>query len=194
MNKIINIFTRRKYDAYAVDCQFCEIRHDCKSTDAQTCLRKDHVQKVDLSALNVQGYKWVVMLRDHYRGNDKGEYFAASDYDRIKRTQPYWFTNTDHPIHTVILTNDDVPSIIAKRCEIINKIQNLTVLADRLNRPTKGFDGRKTRKTAPELFAEWDKRVDAYCKQKGALIDKKTDAMSALQDLPKYSTTLLRII
>lgn len=147
----------------------------------------------DLTPEAVNGYKWVVMYRDHYRGNGKGEYFAASDLAAIRTQQPFWFDNTDRPVHTVILTNDDVPAIIAKRCEIINKIQNLTAQIDSLNRPPKGFDGRKTRKTAPELFAEWDKRVDAYCKQKGALIDKKTDAMAALQDLPKYSTTLLRI-
>lgn len=193
MDKIINVFSVRKFDPYSVDCRVCHCKHDCKSTDAQICLIQDHTPKVDLRALNVQGFKWVIMYRDHYRGNGKGEYFAAADYDRIKRTQPYWFTNTDRPVHTVILTNNDVPSIIQTRYKLIEKINRLDVEINRLNRPQKGFDGRKTRRSAPELYADYDKRIATYNKQVSALIDQKTDIQAELQKIENYSTTLMRI-
>lgn len=193
MDKIINVFSVRKFDPYSIDCRFCISKHDCKSTDAQICLRNDHVQIVDLSALNVQGYKWVLMYRDHSPGNSAGEYFLASDYERIKRTQPYLFANTDRPVYLVILTNNDVPSIIQTRSYFVDAAKGIDVKINRLNRPTKGFDGRKTRRTAPELFADYDKRIAEYNKQVSALVDQKTDLFASYKKLPVYSINLLRI-
>lgn len=193
MKKIIDMFIQRKYDANSAYCQFCGLKRECKSTDAQTCLYKDCVQKVDLLSLDVQGYTWVVLLRDHYRGNAKGEYFLASDYDRIKRDQPFFFTNTERPVYMIILTDDDVPTIIAKRSILIDKITSVDVEINRLKRPRKVFDGRKTRRTAPELYAEYDKQVATYNSQISALIDRKTDIMAELQKIENYSTKLLRI-
>lgn len=193
MKKIIDIFIQRKYDANSAYCQFCESKRQCKSTDAQICLHKDSVQKVDLLSLDVQGYTWVVLLRDHYRGNGKGEYFLASDYDRIKREQPFLFTNTERPVYTVILTDNDVPAIIAKRSSLISKINSINFEINHSKRPKKGFDGRKTRRTAPELYAEYDKQIAAYNSQMSILFDKKTDIMAELQKIDNFSTSLLRI-
>ena len=193
MKKIIDVFTQRIYDANAVACQLCELKRECKSTDAQICLHKDSVQKVDLLSLDVQGYTWVVLLRDHYRGNTKGEYFLAADYDRIKREQPFFFTNTERPVYTVILTDNDVPAIITKRSSLIKEINSINIEINRLNRPKKEFDGRKTRRTAPELYAEYDKQVAAYNSQMSVLFNKKTDLMSELENIENYSTLLVRV-
>ena len=194
MKKIINVYETIRYSDYAAACRFCELKKECKQTDAQTCLRQRHAQTIDLLNLNTEDAKWVILMRDHADGNGKGEYFAAADYDKIKAAQPYWFTNTDRPVHTVILTDDDVPSIINKRNLIINALQNLDVEINKNKRPAKDFDGRKTRRTAPELYADYDKRLNAYNAAVSRLIDQKTDLYAALQTLPHYSTTLKKIM
>lgn len=147
----------------------------------------------DLTPEAVNGYKWVVMYRDHYRGNGKGEYFAASDLAEIRAQQPFWFDNTDRPVHTVILTNDDVPAIIETRCLIINGIQNLRHTIETTARPPRNFDGRKTRKTAPELYAAYDRALADYTAQINRLKSKKTALQTTLDGMQNYSTTLLRI-
>lgn len=192
--KTIHVFNPITYSENNALCRVCEIKRDCRATDAQICLRHHTKSTIDLLNLNTEGYTWVVMLRDHANGNGKGEFFAAENYEKIKNAQPFWLTNTDRPVHTVILTDDDVPTIIQKRGYIIRDINKKDVEINALKRPAKDFDGRKTRRTAPELYADYDKRLNAYNAAVSRLIDKKTDLYAVLQTLPHYSTTLKQIM
>lgn len=140
-------------------------------------------------------YKYVVMYRDHYRGNGKGEYFSAEDFKRLFKEQDFWFFNFERPVYKVILTNDDVPSIIARRRELINDIQHVEFNIHYLYIPMRpNCDGRATRRTQPEAFAEWDKAKAKAQRKLNKLNKKRNNLREALEAVqPYYSTTLYNI-
>lgn len=194
-DKILSIYSNvQKYDRYNYCCRFCYYAIDCRKTDSQTCLlKRDEQGKLDLLNLDVKGYKYVIMYQDHYRGNGKGFYFLTENYEKIKESQRFWFTNTDRPVHTVILTNSDIPTILAQRRKFIYSLQSVEFDIQHLPRPTKCFDGRKTRRTAPELYAAYDEEVNQYNLRISELCDTKLQLYAELGKIPKYSTTLYYI-
>ena len=141
-----------------------------------------------------KGYKYVVMYRDHYRGNAKGDWFEADQFEIIYKQQPFWFTNTDRPVEEVILTDDDVPGIIEQRKQVIKKINDLRWFKSKIHIPAHpNCDGRATRRTQPEAFAEWDKAV-AKAKMAHSRLHKRiSDLEDALHLITYYSTMLYHI-
>lgn len=138
-----------------------------------------------------KGHQYVVMYRDHADGNGKGEYFAAGDFDRIFSEQGYWFNGVDRPIHTIVLTNDDVPSIVAKREHLIRMIQMSESKMNGIVVPSKpNCDGRATRKTNPKAFEEWDELKLSQEARKRALKNRIDALRTELEKTKKYSTTL----
>lgn len=137
-------------------------------------------------------YKYVVMYRDHYRGNGKGEYFDGNKMMEILNKCSYLFSNDDRPVYKVILTNDDVPKCIGQRKELIKIIDELMYEKYQIHIPGRpNCDGRKTRRTAPEAYAEFDR----ICKE-GSELKRKITAeigyyLKQMEDIPYYSTTLL---
>lgn len=94
-------------------------------------------------------YKYIVMYRDHYQGNGKGEFFAADRLAALMEEQPYWFSNEDRPVYEVILTDEDIPKIIADRQKVIDQIQTAEYTMSKLSRPVLNADRRSTRRTQP---------------------------------------------
>lgn len=148
------------------------------------------IKNPTFSNLNVDGYKWVVMYRDHYRGNSKGEYFLSDKFAKIMKEEPFWFYNLERPVHTVILTNDDVPTIVKQRCELINSLSHLKCDMWRCHKPAKGFDGRFTRNTHPELYAKYDKEVAEVNKKYNKLREEYNAVETKLKQIKYYSSTL----
>ena len=141
-----------------------------------------------------QEYKYVVMYRDHYRGNGKGEYFESGIFRELYEQQGFWFRNTDRPVHTVILTNDDVPGLIARRKELINAIDSLQCACNNVRIPYRpACDGRATRRTQPDAFAEWDTEKAAALAHVKELREQREAVSRTLNEVPYYSTTLLRL-
>lgn len=138
-------------------------------------------------------YKYVVMHRDHYRGNGKGEFFQANNFAALLREQPYWFTNEERPVYEVILTNDDVPTIIADRRRVIAQINKVEYTLSTIQSPTLQVDGRSTRRTQPEAWAAFDKAVEDYNAQRNALQQCISLLSQTLIALPYYSTTLMQL-
>lgn len=137
--------------------------------------------------------KWVVMFRDHYQGNSKGEYFAVSDYEALKKKQPFWFTSEDRPVYEVVMTDEDVPSLVNRRRDVIKLLDSLKYDYDHVYDPMKPkCDGRKTRRTAPEAYAQFDKDKAKAKEEKDRIKERKEDLYDELGHLP-FSSTLLRI-
>lgn len=141
-----------------------------------------------------KGHQYVVMYRDHADGNGKGEYFAVGDFDRIFSEQGYWFNGEDRPIHTIVLTNDDVPSIVAKREHLIRMIQMSESKMNEIVVPPKPkCDGRATRNTNPNAFEEWDNMKLLQETRKRAMKNRIDVLRAELEKTKNYSTTLYRI-
>lgn len=140
-----------------------------------------------------KNYQFVVMYRDHYQGNGKGEFFAADRLAALMKEQPYWFSNEDRPVYEVILTDEDIPKIIADRQKVIDQIQTAEYTMSKLSRPVLNADRRSTRRTQPEAWAEYDKAVEAYNADRSALELAIAGLRAALKVIPYYSTTLLQI-
>ncbi len=140
-------------------------------------------------------YKFVVMYRSHERGNGKGEYFSTSDFERLFKEQDFWFFNCERPVWQVILTDEDVPSIIAQRRELIDKIQRVEFDIHYLHIPMRpNCDGRATRRTQPEAFAEWDKAKAKAERKMKTLRNKRDNLRKELEAVqPYFSTTLYNI-
>ena len=138
-------------------------------------------------------YKYVVMYRDHYQGNGKGEFFAADRLAALMDEQPYWFHNEDRPVYEVILTDDDVVEIINARQRVIDQINKTEYTMNALPLPVLKADRRSTRRTQPEAWAEYDRAVDAYDEDRRALEFALAALRAALNVIPYYSTTLLQI-
>lgn len=103
----------------------------------------------------------VVMLRDHYRGNAKGDYFWAKDFERIFNEKDYWFYNLERPVYQIIITNDDVPAIVESRKRLIDKKVKREIELSKINCTSRPHcDGRATERTQPEAFAEWRKEME----------------------------------
>lgn len=183
--KKIVVFEPIQYSNNNIQCRFCNEKNDCRKTDLQKCLHH-HTKKIDLFKLNSKGYKWIILLREHYKYNGDGEFLSAEHYEQIKTAQPFWFNNIERPVHTVLFTNDNVPDIIAQRAKIHDKIRLLDSELRKYPRPIKLFDGRKTRRTAPELYADYDKQVKDYNNAYSRIIDKKTKLFAELAKYPNY--------
>ena len=140
-----------------------------------------------------RNYKYVVMYRDHYTGNGKGEFFQAHNFAALLKEQPYWFAQEERPVYEVILTNDDVPSIIADRKRVIAQMAKVEYTMSTINHPTLQGDGRSTRRTQPEVWAAFDKAVEDYHNQRNALQQCLNLLSQTLTALPYYSTTLMQI-
>ena len=141
-------------------------------------------------------YKYVVMYREgHYRGNGKGEFFESNILNELFEKQIFWFNNEYRPIQAVILTNDDVESIINKRKIIISKINIAESDYYKFKRDLKypKLDRRTTRKTNPQDWANFDKIVNKKRRMELATLKKKRDLSKELDALPYYSTTLYHI-
>jgi hypothetical protein len=142
-----------------------------------------------------KGFKYVVMHRDHYRGNGKGEWFEAKEFAALFEKQGFWFFNCERPVYEVILTDDDVPAIIEQRKQIIKDLQLVERDIHYTNIPMRpNCDGRATRRTQPEAFAEWDK-AKAKATRKLKQLRNRRDSLQAQLDAvqPTYSTTLYHI-
>ena len=140
-----------------------------------------------------KSFKYVVMYRDHYRGNGKGEWFKAEEFAALFEKQGFWFYGCERPVYEVILTDDDVPAIIEQRKQIISELQKVECDIRFTNIPMRPHcDGRATRRTQPEAFAEWDK-AKATRKLNG--LRKRRDGLQASLDAVQsvYSTTLYHI-
>lgn len=140
-----------------------------------------------------RNYKYVVMYRDHYRGNGKGEFFQANNFAALLREQPYWFAQEERPVYEVILTNDDVPDIIADRKRVISQMSKVEYTLSTISRPNLQADGRSTRRTQPEAWADFDKAVEDYNAQRTALQQCLNLLSQTLTALPYYSTTLMQL-
>ena len=140
-----------------------------------------------------RNYKYVVMHRDCYRGNGKGEFFQAHNFADLFREQPYWFNNEEHPVNEVLLTNDDVPAIIADRKRVIAQIRKVDITLSTINQPTLQADGRSTRRTQPEAWAAFDRAVEDYNAQSNALQQCINLLSQTLTALPYYSTSLIEL-
>lgn len=140
-------------------------------------------------------YKCVVMHRNHYRGNGKGEWFRAEEFAALFEKEGFWFFNCERPVYEVILTDDDVPGIIAQRRELIDKIQRVEFDIRNTNIPMRPMcDGRATRRTQPEAFAEWDKAKAKAAKKLNSLRSRRDSLQAQLDAVqPYYSTTLYHI-
>lgn len=138
-------------------------------------------------------YKYVVMYRDNYRLNSKGEFFPADNFADLVREQPQWFTNEERPVYKVVLTNDDVPAIIADRKRVIAQINNVEITMSTINQPTLQADGRSTRRTQPEAWAAFDKAVEDYNAQSDALQQCLSLLNITLTALPYYPISLIQI-
>lgn len=191
--KKITVYEVKKFDPFSPDCMYCNRKGDCKRTDSKICLLDSAFEKKDDPCqLDTAGYKWVVMYRDHYRGNGKGEYFLAQDYPKLLEKQRYLFNNEDRPVHTIILTNEDVPSMVEKRRVLINLLTKKNDDIRTLARPKKNFDGRKTRRTAPQEYAEYDKQINDYNAKISKLHGEILEIYAKMKPL-QFSSTLLRI-
>jgi len=140
-----------------------------------------------------RNYQYVVMYRDHYRGNGKGEFFQANNFAALIREQPFWFAQEERPVYEVILTNEDVPAIIADRQRVIAQMNKVEYTLSTIIRPTLQADGRSTRRTNPAAWAAFDKAVEDYNAQRNALQQCLNLLSQTLTALPYYSTTLLEI-
>lgn len=140
-----------------------------------------------------RNYQYVVMYNDYYRGNGDGEFFRADNFAALRSEQPYWFSQEERPVYAVILTNDDVPAIIADRQRVIEQINNVEYTLSTIARPTLLADGRSTRRTNPAAWAAFDKAVADYNAQRDALQQCLTLLNKTLAALPYYSTTLLEL-
>lgn len=138
-------------------------------------------------------YKYVVMYRDRYLGNSKGEFFQAHNFADLFREQPYWFNNEYRPVFEVLLTNDDVPTIIADRKRVIAQIHKVDITLSTINQPTLQADGRSTRRTQPEAWAAFDKAVKDYNAQCNTLQQCISLLSQTLVALPYYSTGLIEL-
>lgn len=142
-----------------------------------------------------KNYKYVVMLRDHYNGNGKGEFFESQHFDWLMEHQKFWFFNCERPVYHVTLTNDNVPAIIDKRKTLINAINDIERKLREIVIPMRpACDGRATRRTQPEAYAQWDKdREDG--KTKYSILKSKHDSLlNELSSIkPSFSTTLLEL-
>jgi hypothetical protein len=163
-------------------------------------MKSNRIFKTSDSSLNWQtimneasNYKYVVMYRDHYQGNGKGEFFAADRLAALMEEQPYWFSNEDRPVYEVILTDEDIPKIIADRQKVIDQIQTAEYTMSKLSRPVLNADRRSTRRTQPEAWAEYDKAVEAYNADRSALELAIAGLRAALKVIPYHSTTLLQL-
>ncbi|MBP5455604.1 MAG: hypothetical protein J6Y37_03830 [Paludibacteraceae bacterium] len=137
--------------------------------------------------------KWVVLHRDHYQGNAKGEYFAASDYDTLKREQPFWFLSEDRPVYEVVLTDEDVPSLVKRRGDVIRELDGLRYDYNHIYDPARPkCDGRKTRRTAPEAYAQFDEDKAKAKEAKGKIKQRESELYEELGQLP-FSSTLYHI-
>lgn len=104
-----------------------------------------------------QNYKYLIILREHYRGNAAGEYCLTSILEALYK-EGFWFYNIERPVHTVIMTDMDVPSNISQRNKLYQEAERKTYEISRVYMPMRpACDGRATEKTQPEAFAQWHK-------------------------------------
>lgn len=105
-----------------------------------------------------QNYKYLIILRDHYRGNGAGEYCLTSILEALYKEQGFWFNNIERPVHTVIMTDMDVPSNISQRNKLYQEAERKTYEISHVYMPMRpACDGRATEKTQPEAYAQWRK-------------------------------------
>lgn len=52
-----------------------------------------------------EGYTWMVLKRDAYRGNCDTDYFEAKDFDYMMEKYPFFFFNEERPVYAVIITD-----------------------------------------------------------------------------------------
>lgn len=142
-----------------------------------------------------QDYKYIIILRDHDKANGAGDYCSTSIIETLYKTEAFWFFNIERPVHTVILTDVDVPSNIAYRQRLSKEIAIKTQERYKVYMPMRpACDGRATERTQPEAFAEWRKnRKDGQAK-----IDALTEVINDLTDryhaaYPGFPSSLYQI-
>lgn len=140
-----------------------------------------------------KNYNYVVILRNHHRGNGVGEFFETKKFNEILKNQPFWFNCDERPVHTVILTNEDIPSIVDERERLISKLNLIQFKMSELRKPQLQADNRSTRRTQPAAWALYDKEMNTYNLQRAALLQNLNMYESELKKLPNYSVTLLQL-
>lgn len=74
--------------------------------------------------------KWVVIFHDHYRGNAEGYYQTVEDFENSKHF--HWHEcYADRGAVSVWLTDEDVPSLVAKKRELAERLREL--IRDKVN-------------------------------------------------------------
>lgn len=90
------------------------------------------------------GAKWVVVWTDHYRGNSKGYYQSVENF--AKSNVLHWNDiPEDRGAVQVILTDEDVPAMVAQKTELGEQLRRMQLEYDRIEReaPAKEhIDGR----------------------------------------------------
>lgn len=75
----------------------------------------------NLEDIDFAGYKYVVVLRDHYRANGEGEIYSSEKWEEyvLSRFPKHWHTeDEDRGIKKIILSNEEVPGIVNRRNEL----------------------------------------------------------------------------
>lgn len=115
---------------------------------------------------------WVVIFHDHYRGNAEGYYQAIEDFENSKHF--HWHESyADRGAVSVVLTDEDVPSLVAKKRELAARLREL--IHNKVNAinqawhnigPLKHIDGRWGKNNPKRIEAmEFNKKLPILRKQ-----------------------------
>lgn len=94
------------------------------------------------------GAKWVIVFHDHYRGNSPGYYQTLESFARSEHFGWHSWPD-DRKATSVFYTDEDVPTMVSERSEIVSKLRQAQFDADKAVRDVcarhggrKWIDGR----------------------------------------------------
>jgi hypothetical protein len=91
------------------------------------------------------------------------------------------------------LTDEDVPSLVKRRDDVIRELDGLRYDYNHVYDPARPkCDGRKTRRTAPEAYAQFDEDKAKAKEIKQKIKQRENELYEELGQLP-FSSTLYRI-
>ncbi|HQB20575.1 MAG TPA: hypothetical protein PK495_08380 [Bacteroidales bacterium] len=135
--------------------------------------------------------KYLVCYIDHYEGNSKGFFIETKSVKELPDCYLLWHRRyDDRGIVKAFTTSEDVPGIIKRRKEIIEKIRREEHDSSEKLKAVPYIDGRFTKKSKPELFKERDLIKENNRKVHTELDKKRNLLQKELKKLPYYSTTL----
>lgn len=150
-----------------------------------------------INMANANGCQWVVCFKDHYAGNGKGVFYDLNTL--AKEEQFSWSVDpSDRGIMTCYITDEDIPSVIEARRNLVAELNSLDCAMDQLIRSTsrrESIDNRWGANNPKRLAAEASNQTQSKKINEGLapLNARKEAVLEQLKQTDHVSSTMHQV-